>query len=137
MKIIYISGPLTPKENRIAQSYAEIYQNIRTAVRAWWNIVFASLDNDGRPRAAPICPHLSFYLYQEFPQHLWGMIKDNTFWYSMDLSIIERCDAIYLIRGWEKSAGARLEKEYAEKLGIPTFTSVMSLSKYFGWLDET
>ncbi|MEM4306136.1 MAG: DUF1937 family protein [Candidatus Caldarchaeum sp.] len=134
MKLIYVSGPLTPKSTELAQSVAETQQNIKQAMRAWWDIVYVSLDEIGRPRAAPICPHLSFYLYQEFPQHLWSVVKDNRFWYDMDIAVIKKCDALYLLNGWEKSVGSRLEKEYAETNGIPTFTSIMKLAQYFGWI---
>ncbi len=34
------------------------------------------------------------------------------------LPLLRYCDAIYMLRGWEKSAGARIEHEYAVKLGL-------------------
>ena len=33
------------------------------------------------------------------------------------LAMIDVCDAIYMIPGWEKSVGAMMEKRYAEKCG--------------------
>lgn len=37
-----------------------------------------------------------------------------------DLKLIMDADAICLLDGWEKSRGAVIEKELADKLGIPT-----------------
>lgn len=34
-----------------------------------------------------------------------------------DIKLLMDCDAIYLLKGWEDSKGARIEKELAESLG--------------------
>ena len=34
------------------------------------------------------------------------------------LPLMKYCDAIYLLSGWENSAGARIEREYAAKMGM-------------------
>lgn len=34
------------------------------------------------------------------------------------LSLLKYCDAIYLLDGWQQSSGARIELEYAMKLGL-------------------
>ena len=38
-----------------------------------------------------------------------------------DLRMVCGCDAMVMIEGWEASNGARIEKEYAEKLHIPVY----------------
>ena len=35
----------------------------------------------------------------------------------MDLPMIDICDIVYLLKGWELSKGANIEKAYAEKYG--------------------
>ncbi len=39
----------------------------------------------------------------------------------MGLCELMRCDAIYLLPGWEKSPGANLELRYAEVVGLQIF----------------
>ena len=33
--------------------------------------------------------------------------------------LLSMCDELWLCRGWEKSVGCRLEKEFAERTGVP------------------
>jgi len=50
----------------------------------------------------------------------WATISDNEYEAAMarDLAAIEKCDGIYLLRGWERSQGARREVAKAIELGL-------------------
>jgi hypothetical protein len=57
-----------------------------------------------------MCPHLN-------SAHMDGIAPDQNF-IEADLLLLAACDFIYLVPGWEESAGARIEKEFAEQHGI-------------------
>jgi hypothetical protein len=38
-----------------------------------------------------------------------------------DIEALSNCDAIYMLKGWEDSKGARVEKAYAEYLDLHVF----------------
>jgi nucleoside 2-deoxyribosyltransferase len=52
------------------------------------------------------------------------------FWYQMDIALLECCDGILVLPGWEKSTGTKRELDYAIALTMPVF--------YYGdFADET
>ena len=58
----------------------------------------------------PITPHLN-------TAHFEGVEGDD-FWLKGYLEILSRCDAIYMLRNWKDSSGARAELALAKQLGI-------------------
>lgn len=101
MKVYYLAGP-----------YSHWFPPVRAwrIFHAWWWA--AKLWNRG---FTVICPHLNTAFF-EYATHLtWGDYLER------DLEIIRRCDGLILMRGWEKSRGARREKGFAEMIGIPIF----------------
>lgn len=46
--------------------------------------------------------------------------KDTTWeeYMRVSLVLLEQCDAIYLLKGWERSRGASVENRHAERLGL-------------------
>jgi hypothetical protein len=97
--IIFISGAYT------AYSYSAIDYNIRKAKNASLNLI--------KNGWYPITPHLNTCHFEEFENFL---NVGYQFWIDMYLSILEKCDGLFLLNGWEKSPGSKQEKTRAEKL---------------------
>ncbi len=87
MKVIYIAGKYR------ASTENGVYENIQhareAAIRLW------------KQGYAVICPHLNTAFFG-------GSCPDDT-WLKGDLEILGRCDAIYMLKGWQESEGATTE----------------------------
>lgn len=95
--LIYTAGPYTgDTEKNIAEAR-------RWAIKLW------------EAGHAVICPHLNTA----------NMEKDCKASYedyiAGDLKMVQRCDAIFMLPGWEKSKGANTEFQYALEHGIPIY----------------
>ena len=106
---IYIAGKYR------AKTKYQIEQNIITAWQWSLRLVLEC-------KAWPQCPHLC-------GQHMEGA-ADDEFFLEATLEQMRRCDAVFLMPGWELSEGARGEKAEAEKLGIPVFTDFNQLKSW-------
>lgn len=94
-RVIYVAGPYR------ADSAYGVYQNIRKAeakaVELWqegWIV---------------LCPHLNSQLFEHM------MPNANEVCLAGGLVLVERCDAIYMMSGWESSVGSKAELEVAKK----------------------
>jgi hypothetical protein len=100
LKVIYVAGAYRSK------SINRIWENINHAMvearKLWLN------------GWAVICPHANTAFMDEMPQ------TDEMFLQG-DLEILKRCDAIYMLQGWEKSVGAAGEYELAKKFGLEIY----------------
>lgn len=103
--LIYVSGPYTKNGN--GKSIKEnIQQGADIAGKLW------------EAGHAVICPHTNTgepYLNPNnckatYDQYIAG-----------DLHMVCYCDALVMTPDWETSKGAKIEKEYAESLGIPIY----------------
>ncbi len=96
MKVIYVAGAY-----RNSTEWG-LVENIRHAERA-----SIRLWQDGW---AVICPHKN-------TAHFGGLCPDDT-WLKGDIEMLKRCDAIYMLKNWDKSEGALLELATAKNEGI-------------------
>lgn len=110
MKLIYIAGKYT------APSRCAIQANIQAAREA--------ADQVARMGAFPVTPHLLGQGLED--------AGDEQFWYDGTLALMLRCDAIYLVRGWDESKGAREFLARAKEKGLPFFVSETGLACYLG-----
>src|SRR3990167_5863387 len=64
---------------------------------------------------AVICPHLNT---QHFELDCKATYDD---YIRGDLEMVARCDAMVMVPDWQNSNGAKIERDYAERLGIPVY----------------
>lgn len=78
----------------------------------------------------PVIPHANTaHMELDLP----GLGDD--FWLAGTLEMMERCDAVVLVPGWQNSAGTRGEIIRAEELGIPIFRTLDALPSASVFLD--
>lgn len=103
-KIIYVAGKYRGKTDY--EKTENIWHAVRVSVRLWelgW---------------VAICPHANtahFDCYSNLPSQTY---LDG------DLEILKRCDALFMLKGWEESEGAKQEFELARKLGKEIYYEV-------------
>lgn len=77
-----------------------------------------------------ICPHLNTAHFERFCD-----LQDNDF-IEGDIVLLQRCDAIFMIPGWEESIGAKMEYEVAKSQFLPIFYSVKDIQEYYDKIAE-
>ncbi len=95
--LVYVAGPYTNPDPVL---------NTRLAI-----VKATELYDQGH--VLPLVPHLTL---------LWNLVvpRPIEFWYTYDLELLRRCDALFRIPG--DSSGAAVEEEEARLIGIPIFT---------------
>jgi hypothetical protein len=101
-RLIYLSGKFSDSD-LVHGIEANVLRASKVGLELWKN------------GWAVINPHKNTSGYQHVDE-----IGYNT-WIEGDKLMVERCDAIFMLTGWEESKGATLEREHAIRHGIPIF----------------
>lgn len=108
MKSIYIAGAF-----RGSDAYA-VYRNVQRAEHAMYELITLALAQ--KTPVAVLCPHsMTFHFDRTFT---------DDYWLEATLEHLRRCDALLLIEGWERSEGAKGEREEALAKGLPVFYGI-------------
>ena len=100
-RLIYICGPY--RNTNEEKKKENIWHALRVSVRLWELGFFC------------ITPHLNTANF-EFYTNL-----DESIWLEGNLEMLSRCDCVFMLKGFETSAGSLKEYELAQKLGLPTY----------------
>jgi len=109
MKLIYVAGPFRH------ETHWGIDENVHRAKQV--GIQVAQFG------AMPVIPH-------SMTQSFHGEGTEQ-FWLDGTMALLRACQAVILVRGWQRSSGTKREIEEAAKLGIPVFEQ---LSELHAWL---
>ena len=101
MICLYVAGPFR------GPSAWDIELNIRNAEAVALDL--------WRAGAAVLCPHTNTRFFD-------GAAPDEVF-LNGDLELLSRCDGIVMVPGWQRSQGARAEREFAIQAGLQVFHS--------------
>lgn len=104
MKIVYISGKYTgtPSETLKYIEDAEI-ASVELMRLGWGTLT----------------PHKNAGSYEKYEAANPNLTYD---WFiSMDLEMLRRCDAIFMLSNWTDSKGAKIELKFAKEMGIPVY----------------
>ena len=115
---VYIAGKFRPKGPKEFQRI-ELGTNVRNALAVGFSVA--------RLGCVPVIPHS---MYQEF----YGFSVPESFWLEATASLLDRCDAVLLVPGWQESDGTLAERKRAKAQGIPVFETVVELRE---WMRDT
>lgn len=118
--LIYVAGRYrAPDRAAIAQNIAAARQvGMETARLGWF----------------PVIPHSN----TSHMDHYLPELGDD-YWLSGTKELMERCDALVLVPGWETSEGTKGEIARADELRIPVYRSLEQLpsaSSFVAWLHQ-
>lgn len=115
--VIYLAGAITPT-GRLDNPVMEYLDNISRFIE--YDILLREAG------FAPFNPALDLLVF------LSRRPKEKNDIYEISISMMLKCDAIFLLPGWENSAGTRNELEIAQNKYFPIFTDLDELKTYFG-----
>jgi hypothetical protein len=110
MIVVYVAGPF-----RVPSAW-DIECNIRRAetlaLEVW------------RMGCAALCPHTNTRFFQN--------AAPDEVWLKGDIELMMRCDVMIMTPDWERSSGARAERDHAQAHGLPV---VYSIDELRAWVE--
>lgn len=108
MKLVYVAGPYTAPEGHNHRGYhtTDRYIGVAREASAW-------LAENG---IGYYCPHLNSAHFEVITPDV-----KPAFWYEMDFLILEHCDAMLVLPGYQESKGTLEEIRFCRDHHIPTF----------------
>jgi len=113
---IYIAGCYS------ADSAEEVHRNVARAMEVARQVYLAGHE--------PVVPHILHFLHLDWVTK--GTWPPESFWVKCGANLLEHCDAILMLDGWQHSEGAKKEFAWAGKLNISTYFSVDDLPEEGG-----
>ena len=114
VKLVYIAGPYSGPD------YLAIDRNIAAAREA-----AAWLAEHG---IGFFCPHLNSAHFEVVTPRV-----EPEFWYALDLRLLEACDALLFLEGWQQSKGAKGELDFAAARIMPVFFYPLYREELLRW----
>jgi len=114
MKKVYVAGPYS------ADNVLDVLRNIGRGQKICADLFLSGF--------APFCPWHDRSYVMDYP-HADFNVKQ---FQKHSMAWLEVSDAVFLIDGWQKSAGTLAEVKRAEELGIPVFDSFFDLIEWGG-----
>ena len=105
IKLLYIAGPYRgPTREAVERNIQAAMHAAALAVRKGWY---------------PVVPHAcTAHFDRDYP----GLARDE-FYLEATLELMRRCDAVYMVQGWEFSSGSRVEVDEAHRNGLSVYYS--------------
>lgn len=113
--LVYLAGPMTNRDGTLVE--------IHLARALSWFLPLVRL------RLPVFCPHLCGGFHS-----CWELVG-HAEWLAYDHAILKHCRAVVFLPGWEHSAGAQAEHEFALGHVLRRLYSWEELQAW--WLDET
>lgn len=118
--LIYVAGPYRAATRAaIAQNIAAARQvGLAAALLGWF----------------PVIPHSNTSHLDHYAPEL-----PDEFWLRGTMEMMERCDAVVLVSGWEQSHGTQAEIARADELRIPVYRTLQALptaASFIAWLHQ-
>lgn len=117
-EVIYIAGPFTSSDNIVVACNCNAANALARRVRALGYVPFVPHTGLAGGQAAlnyagAVYVGLSDLGWEE------AMVECR--------ELLQRCDAVLMVEGWQKSRGATEERTLAKSCGIPVFDSVCEM----------